>query len=289
MIENYIHEISEKVLGEKPIRISRKTIGICNEVFELEFPSDSYIIRLNKQKNLLYGTHKFLPLFKELAIPTPDIVGEDYSMAQFPYCYQILTKIEGKDLVLVIDQLSESELKQVAAEVSSIFDKFHSLPPKNDFGGLSGMHEESYGSMWEVVKNQVGGIKEANEPSHVLDEEALEILEEITQEHKSYFQQVIPRLYYDDISGKNIMIHQGEFVGLVDLDFLRKGDYLVALGAIMACWHGEAYGDIYLNEIIRLQGLNEQQQNMIRLYAIIHLFPCGLPKKEEPSTAILAG
>ncbi|MEM9720462.1 MAG: phosphotransferase [Bacteroidota bacterium] len=270
-MQEYIQEISKIEFSEQPVEITRKTIGKCNEVYELAFQSNNYILRLNSQKNLLYGTHKFLPLFKELQIKTPDIVAEDYSKDKVPYCYQILTKIEGEDLKIVIPNISHANLKLIATEVSHIFDKFNSLPPKKDFGGLTGMHEERCSNLWEMIENQRKGIGERNEQTDFLDKEMLDRLDELLDANKSYFLHKEPRLYYDDISGKNVMIHQEKFSGLVDLDFLRKGDYIEALGAIMACWHGEVYGKVYLDEIIRKQGLDEFQQDLVRVYAMLHL------------------
>ncbi|MEM7372373.1 MAG: aminoglycoside phosphotransferase family protein [Bacteroidota bacterium] len=271
MDKKSIQEIGKKQLGGIPLEISRKTIGLCNEVYELTYESESFILRMNKAKEWIYGTHQFLPIFKELHINTPDIVAADYSKTAFPFCYQIQTKLQGQDLGLVIDSLSPANLKAIAADISNIFDKFSSLPPKEDFGGLSGMNEEKVGNLLEVISNQRRGILERNETSNVLGREIIAILNELIHDYKEYFSTAQPKLYYDDISAKNVMIHNGRFVGLVDLDFLRKGDYLEALGAIMACWHGEEYGDIYLNEIIALQGLNEYQQNIIKVYAILHL------------------
>ena len=82
-----IEAISQKVWGQKPLKITRKTIGICNQVYELDFGDTAYILRMNMHKSLLYGTHKFLPLFKELGIKTPEITAEDYSQTTFPFCY----------------------------------------------------------------------------------------------------------------------------------------------------------------------------------------------------------
>lgn len=266
-----IQSLAEKVLGKIPDEIIRKTIGICNEVYELKYDEGEYILRMNAQKNLLYGTHKFLPIFKDLAIATPEIIAEDYSQTKFPFCYQILTKIAGEDLLLAMNKLNAAQLKGIAAEVSNIFDKFKSLPPKRDFGGLTGMSEESISNMLEVVQGQRNGIWENSRESKVLEPKFFDILDKLISEHEEYFLHLKPRLYYDDMSSKNVMIHNGKFAGLVDLDFLRKGDYIEVLGATKAVWHGVELGQIYLDEIIRLQALNESQQKLVNLYAIIHL------------------
>ena len=199
------------------------TIGMCNEVYELKYASNSYILRMNKVKDHLYGTHKHLPLFKKLQIKTPDIVIEDYSKTELPFCYQIQTKIEGKDLLLVFHELSSSELKAIAKEISLIYDKFNTLPDQNN--------RQNEESQLASVENRRKGIIERNKTSKVLDEEVLEILNGLIDDHKSYFQKVTSKLYFDDMNSKNVMIHNGQFNGLVDLDFLSTGDYLDGIGS----------------------------------------------------------
>lgn len=270
-MDKYINAISKDVFGEIPLQITRKAIGICNEVFELTLKTNSYILRINKEKNILYGTHTFLPLFQKLHITTPRILAEDYSKTRFTFCYQILTKIEGEDLGLIINTLRPIQLKQIALEVSKIFDKFNTLPTKNDFGAITGLHEESYTTLFEVLQHQRKIILERNSQTKVIDEETIDILEILLEQYKSYFLQVAPKLYYDDICSKNVMIHNGKFTGLVDLDFLRKGDYLEAIGSITASWFGEASGEIYVNEIIRLQNLDAFQRKVVKVYAILTL------------------
>ena len=78
-------------------------------------------------------------------------------------------------------------------------------------------------------------------------------------------------LYYDDINYKNVIIHKGKFNGLVDLDFLTKGDYLEAIGTMRSCWCEEELGEYYIKEIIRLQQLDAVQQKVVNVYAILNL------------------
>jgi len=266
-----INEVCKIVFQKIPEKITRKTIGICNEVYEVEFKEVNYILRMNKEKKYLYGTHKFLPIFKKLQVKTPQILAEDYSKKQFPFCYQFLSKIKGKDLGVVIDGINERNLKKIAKSVSNILDKFNALPPKKSFGLVTGVDEESYNSLVQVIENQKKIILERNEKTKVIDKETIDVLNKLLSRYQHYFQEVIPKLYYDDLCSKNVMIHHGKFSGLVDLDFLVKGDYLEAVGRIMASWDGEKYGEIYIREIIKLQNLNNSKQKIVKLYALINL------------------
>ena len=271
MTEKDIQEIGKKHYGEVPKEIIRKTIGMCNEVYELVFSNESVILRMNKEKEWIYGTHKFLPLFKQLQIKTPEILIEDYSKESFPVCYQILTKIEGKDLLEVFHTLSPAQLKGIAQEVSNIMDKFQSLPPVESFGGFTGLNESHEKDLLSILVNKRKDIEERNQVAGIFDEEILDIHQRLLEAYTPYFQEVKPRLYYDDLNSKNVMIHEGKFNGLVDLDFLLKGDYLESIGSIQAVWYGTELGEIYLNEILKCQELDSYQRNIINVYTIFTL------------------
>lgn len=266
-----INKISQIVFKKIPNDIVKKTVGICNEVFEVKFNDSSYILRMNKDKKSLYGTHKFLPIFQKLRIKTPNVIAEDYSKNAFNFCYQILSKIEGEDLGIVINEINEENLKLIAVEISNIFDKFNSLPPEKSFGEMTGTDEEEYSNLLEIIKKQKDTILERNEKTKVIDQEIVVILNELINSYQNYFLQAKPKLYYDDICSKNIMIYNGKFNGLVDLDSLMKGDYLEAVGRIMASWYGDKHGEIYIDEIIKLQKLSEEQQKIVKMYAVLNL------------------
>lgn len=266
-----IQKVCQLEFGAPPLDITRKTIGICNEVYEVKFADNSYILRMNQEKRLIYGTHKFLPLFQKLNIKVPAIIAEDYSKSKFPFCYQIQSKLEGKDLVVVFHELSAASLRAIAKEISLVFDKFNTLPHEQTFGGLTGMHEEHKESLLTILEDKKKDILARNKISNVLDQEIIDIYDHLIKEYKAYFLNVKPKLYYDDMNSKNVMIHNGQFNGLVDLDFLSKGDYLEGIGGIIAAWYGSESGTVYINAIFEYQNLSSLEQKIANVYAITHL------------------
>lgn len=271
MNQKYIQEIGKKEFGEVPVGIERKTIGICNEVYELKYPTESYILRMNNEKEWIYGTHKFLPLFKILQIKTPEILAEDYSKTAFPFCYQLLNKLEGKDMGLVIDDLSHPELEEIAEEISSIFDKFNALPAAPSFGGLTGLNESHCDDYLASLVSKKEDILRRTANTQVINQQVIDLYDLLLDKYRDYFLKQRPAFYYDDLCTKNVMIHKGKFNGLVDLDFLLKGDYLEAIGRMKACWHGQEAGEYYIGEIVKLQQLDQLQQEMVNVYAIFNL------------------
>lgn len=271
MNETDIIKIGRAELLGTPKEIKHMTTGICNEVYELKYESNSFILRMNREKEWIYGTHRFLPLFKKLGINTPDIVSEDYSKTKFPFCYQILTRLDGEDLANIFPQLSEIELSGIAQDLSEIFDKFKSLPIESSFGGMTGLHEDKRENQLIILEAKKEQIIQRNEQSHVLEEEILDRYVHLLDKFREYFLNVRPQLYFDDMNSKNVMIHNGKFNGLVDLDFMMKGDILEGIGGIVAAWFGTKLGNTFIHDVFKFQALDEVQIKIAKAYGVFHL------------------
>ena len=120
---NMINIIVEHHLQELPQKISRITIGICNEVYRVALSDYDVIIRMSPISKYLMGSEVHIPELKQLGIKVPDLLFSDYNQTLIPLCYQIQSKIEGKDLGLVIDCLNHNQLIKLAHEIATIFSK----------------------------------------------------------------------------------------------------------------------------------------------------------------------
>jgi aminoglycoside phosphotransferase (APT) family kinase protein len=103
-----------------------------------------------------------------------------------------------------------------------------------------------------------------------MDEEMVGIADNLYKCYQAYFSSIKPTTYYGDICSKNVMIHQGVFSGLVDLDGLTQGDPLEAIGRIKLSWLGTRHGEIYSTAIMDELGLNQEQRNLVTMYALLN-------------------
>lgn len=256
---------------ELPKFIRRITIGISNEVYEVGLRSQVVIARLSPYDKYLRGSHDHIPKFKALGIKVPEILVEDYSKRDIPLAYQIQSKIEGYDLGEVIEALSDDELKALGKEVASIFKKVSTLPSSDKFGLIWGGGEEEVSDSWtERMKIWLEESKERGLKTGVMDSEMKAIGEGLYGRYKAYFDSVKPITYYGDISSKNIMIQNGVFNGLVDLDGLTQGDPLEAIGRIQIAWYGTRYGELYTRAIMDELGLDQVQREVVLMYALLN-------------------
>ena len=260
--EDLIQKIIFKQFGQKADKIERMMTGLDNEVYSAQVGGSDYIVRLN-ERDSLKGSSKYIPLFKSKGIKVPDIIAEDYSKEVITYNWQILNKIEGVDIDRVISDLTDDQLKNIAREISNIVKKLILIPTNSSFGYI-GISESKLKDSWiKVLKEMLITIKKRTEKTAVVKREYIEVFQMVLDNFADYFSKVTSQFYFDDMSSKNVIINDGKFNGLVDLDGVSYGDYLEGIGRIKTSWYGTRYGEIYTQAIMDNLDLTEEQRKWL--------------------------
>lgn len=268
-MNSFINIIIKHHFHEPPLNVVRFTTGICNEVFAVTLSQQTVVLRLNKDDTQMRGSEKYIPLFKAHGITVPTILFSDYSKQLIPYSYQITTHLLGKDLGQVISQLSHAELTTIAGEVAHVFKKLDPLPTNGLFGYVYGDDSKLKNSWTEIVQHMANLISEQGSKTGTLNAEWRDRAQTLVTDNTAYFASVQSKFYYDDISSKNILIHNGKFSGLVDLDGVAYGDYLEAIGRIYASWYGTDYGKFYSEQVMTACNLSSEQRQKVVMYALL--------------------
>jgi aminoglycoside phosphotransferase (APT) family kinase protein len=265
-----ITKIIEKEFGCMPGRITRMSRGICNDVYLVETDDREVIVRLKAEPRYMFGSHNHIPLFRSKGIRVPEILAEDYEKNFVPLAYQVLSKIEGRDIMNVIDTLTDEQLKGIAKNISNVFSQLKDVSNNGRFGVLWGDGDDLVDSWTAEIARMTKVVIGWGEKTGVIDTMLTGILEWINAEYKPYFDSVAPVTYFGDICAKNVMIDNGRFSGLVDLDSLAQGDPLEAIGRIKASWHGTHYGSVYCEAVMDEQKLDAKQRRIVSMYALLN-------------------
>ena len=262
--------ILQKEFGQKPLDVVRMSNGICNEVYLAGINGRDVIVRLHAEKRYLLGSHNHIPIFKSKGIVVPDILAEDYSKRDIPYAYQVLSKLEGKDINEVIRTLNDEQLRSIAKEIANVFRRLREVPNNGKFGVLWGDDKDLVDSWAGEVRRMTGVVLGWGRKTGVLNDELQNVLEWINKEYADYFNKIKPLTYFGDICAKNVMINEGKFSGLVDLDALAQGDHLEAIGRIKASWYGTHYGQVYSDAVMDALNLSAEQRKLVTMYALLN-------------------
>jgi aminoglycoside phosphotransferase (APT) family kinase protein len=263
-------QILKKEFGSKPDRITRMGNGICNEVYAVDAGGRDCIVRLNTEARYMLGSHNHIPIFRSIGIRVPEILAEDYSAGFVPVAYQVLSRIEGRDINDVIDTLTDDQLRAIAGEISNVFRGLRDVPNDGRYGVLWGDGDDLVESWTADIAHMNGVVIGWGARSGVLDADLEHVLARIIAEYKDYFDAAEPVTYFGDICAKNVMIDSGRFAGLVDLDSLAQGDPLEAIGRIKASWHGTRHGRVYSEAVMDAQMLSADERRLVTMYALLN-------------------
>ena len=277
VLENSLKEIVRKITGEhlgNATTIERLRTGICNEVFAVVINDAEYIVRLNKNTTEMRGSSLFIPKLAGLGIVVPRIIAEDYDTSKTGFGYQILERLPGTDLGNIIETLSNEQLVKVAKSVADIFQKLRTLPTNGSYGLIMDEYGGKFSHWKEWIDDDLKTAVTRGKETGFIDQVAhfTEPVMSIIHRYDDYFRSVPSVTYYGDIAGKNVLVDNGVFSGLVDLDALAYGDWLEAVGRIRASWYGTGYGETYTNAVMDALRLTDEQRAVVNMYTLHHRY-----------------
>lgn len=263
-----VNKICDDVFNGKPTEIIRNTVGLAGYVYTVVINDTKYVIKISDDKNLILGSTYWLNKVKDFDIPIPSVIAENLSNA--PY-YFVMSFIPGKDLGLVYSSLSKNEKKNIAKKIIGFQKEIKKLPMAKGFGSLNSYEDfENICFSWEEsLLNDINRAEEAIIKNGIFSVEYVLKLKQIMPNFKEYFSSIKPEPFLDDITTKNVLIHEGKLSGIIDLDWISFGDEVLFLGLVtMALLSMNAdldYAD-YLKDEMKL---NEKQERALKFYVLM--------------------
>ena len=270
-MEQIVQEILIENNIEIPNKIERCNTGHGNYVFELNYLKRKNIIRINYEGNLYsqYENFKYwASKLKNIDIPVPNII----SIGKYKnYNYIILDYIEGKDLGEVYTSLTEAQKENIAKKLIQIQNKVQEqLLPNNQYGSVYKYNDNTGFDTWkEYILNSLENSKHNIKKNKIFDEIKVDKLIQLTEKYSEYFKKVEPRAFLDDISNKNLIIHNGDISGIIDLDWIGFGDLLYFVGYNNMALLDMEVDTKYIDYMIQELNLNDFQKQIVLFYTLV--------------------
>lgn len=212
-------------LAEKVFSAERFSTGHCHFVFDVKTESGkNIVVRIARPENryLLESAVFWSELLKPKGVPLPEILASDLK-AEFPFL--ILERLPGKDLWQVYPELSKSEKKVLAIEMTRLQETAATLPKAKSFGYLETYTSNSGCQTWfDVQLKYLDRSRSRIKATRLFDPEIVDRVEKIAGNYKSYFSKIEPIPFFDDITTKNVIVNEGRLSGIVDVDWMCFGD-----------------------------------------------------------------
>ena len=258
MDEAIIRQICHLAFDEYPTLIQRCAEGIGNYVYMVECDGSRYGIRCSGEKGAYRETVRWLKRLGEMDIPVPQVIKRGSFQH---YEYLILSWLEGRDIGLVYTQLTRDEKKTIAREIVRIQNEVAALEPEDippDWSWLSFVHEMLDRAEARIIQNGY------------FDAESCRRLRVEIEKLDEYFSAVRPVAYLDDISSKNLLIHNGRLSGIIDVDQMGFGDKLTYVALTYMALLNMEYDTDYVNYILEEMELSREQRRAFIFYALMY-------------------
>lgn len=257
MNEKMISQLCIQCLSETPQSIERCAVGQGNYVFIVKCSETKYVIRCSLEYNAYDNTVFWLKQLASIEIPVPKIIARGKFEG---FEYLVLTYFEGKDIGLVYSQLSDVDKKEIAKEIVHI---------QNQVAALRLENVEPQWSWRSFIDEMLERAKERIEINGYFDVEKVDRLWKSAEELDGYFFSIEPIAYLDDVSTKNLLIHNGRISGIIDIDWIGIGDKLTYVALTnMALLNMECDTD-YVKYILDEMQLSDIQKRAFLFYTLM--------------------
>ena len=258
MNEKIISRLCRECLSKTPRSIERCGVGHGNYVFIVECAGIKYVVRCSLERDAYKDTIYWLEQLAVIEIPVPKVIAKGIFEE---YEYLVLSYFEGKDIGLVYLQLKDDDKKAIAREIVSIQNR------------VAALELENVGPDWSwytYVEDMLERAKERIAANGYFDVEKAERLREQAKQLKSYFANVKPVAYLDDVSSKNLLIHNGRLSGIIDIDWMGIGDKLTYVALTNMALLNMEYDTDYVKYILEEMRINDIEKKAFLFYTLMY-------------------
>ena len=207
-------------------------------------------------------------LLRPKGVPLPQVLGQEFPEAVDRFAYVILHRLPGRDLGLVYSHLKENEKRRIVADLVRIQKIVATLPQGHGFGHVA-RYDGSYPyPCWSaVVRGSLQRSHKRLERSGRVDVSVVGLVEKRSEQFEAYFDHIQPVPFLDDITTKNVIVHEGKLSGIVDVDWMGFGDSIVTLAltrmSLLELGYSTDYVEFWAEEL-KLSG---EQHRVLDIYA----------------------
>ncbi|MEO1016176.1 MAG: phosphotransferase [Pseudomonadota bacterium] len=272
--ERHASAIARELFGAPPGSLSRFPTGMQHFVYDVTMdPGHRIVVRISRPgdidlaKGAVYWSERLRPL----GVPLPEILHVDLEMRRHPFPFIVLERLPGRDLGIVFETLSRSQLQALAAQLIEIQNSVTALPEGAGFGFARAYDDPFPHKSWrEVIFSDLARCRRRIRTAGVVAEQSVDTVAAMTEPLEGYLADVRPVPFLHDITTKNVIIDQGRLSGIVDVDDLCFGDplFLVGLIRVALIAHGRHPG--YAQDWVDLLQPDPEQADALDLYTAIH-------------------
>jgi aminoglycoside phosphotransferase (APT) family kinase protein len=255
-------DILKNELNIMPIEVIRFPTGFCHSVYYVKTKTEVYVLRITESKWHYDGSVKWLNKLAKFEIPIPKILKNGQYRGIY---YTLITYINGKDIGDVYYMLNDFQKRDIVKGLVEIQRKVSVIPADE----IENSDYYSSAVCIERIQDVIQRHRDDITKNNIFDPNYCDVVLNLANKFNDYFASVKPMAYLDDISDKNVLIHDGKLAGIVDIDEMGYGDPLEIIGltnlALLLRKADTKYVDYWLDEM----QVNDTQKKALAFYTLL--------------------
>jgi aminoglycoside phosphotransferase (APT) family kinase protein len=265
--------IVRRVLHEPVLSVNRFPTGACHFVYDVVTESGRNVVaRISwpENKHFLAGAIYWYGFLKPKGLPLPTIISHDIESGLSPFPYMVIERLPGEDLGVVYPQLSRAAKKALADEITRLQQLTGSLPLGGGFGFVESYENDSFHPTWtDVLHSLLERSRSRIQAVGIMDVRQVDRVAQKLDNYRSYFAQVAPRCFLDDMTTRNVIVHEGKLSGIVDVDFVCFGDNLLTTALTQMSLINLRADLDYIDYWCAAADVTEQQREVLAFYTAL--------------------
>lgn len=297
--DSLVRSLVADVTG-RPVRaVDRMTYGHGSVTYRVGFGVGvgvdapgrvSVIVRTNTDPDVYAGTLANLDALRGLGLPVPSVLYADLTCMRYPFAYVVTDTFPGRDLGFELAGLTAAQMTRLAEQIVGFERQVSALKHGSGYGfmpiGAAGGHgrwidavradrRSILASGDASVDASVDGSAAGGGVDGGVDRELADLIAHLVQAFdraERRLDVVEPTCFLDDLTTKNVIVHDGVLGGVVDFDVVCYGDpmYWLALTQVAISFDVGLVGQFYVDELTRLWAPSSFELANLALYSALH-------------------
>lgn len=237
--------------------IRRFPMGLAHYVYDVQTEDGrSLVVRLARSDlgAAFASAIHWHSLLRPRGVPLPELHYAEVDEQRHGFPVMILERLRGTDLGDVYQALTAADKRALAGAIVRIQHVVHALPLGSGYGYGRAPDDPMLRPSWNaVLVEHLERSRKRIRAASLVDERWVDRVQEAIDRASAVLAGVSPTCFLDDTTTKNVIVHDGELTGIVDVDEVCYGDPLrtpaLTQAALVALGYDTDYVDAWLDSI----------------------------------------
>ena len=262
-----------RALGATAVEVRRFPTGLAHHVFDVRTGDGRLVVvRLTRPdlRRLHDGCLHWHRALRPLGVPLPELLFSDDGAA-FRFPVVVLERLPGRDLSDVYAGLSADERQALAGRIVAIQATVGALPRARGYGYATTRDDVTLRPTWiTVLADELARSRRRLAAAGRIDPAIIDGVEGLVGSHAGYFARVEPVPFLDDLTTKNVIVHDGRLSGIVDVDMVCYGDPLRTPALTRVALASLGHDSDYVDHWLRLLAPSPEQARAFSIYTAMY-------------------